>query len=115
MLLYLKVWERGIWGYYEQGSNCITINKDYVESTESYEAVLDTLIHEGRHAYQDYNLNVRETHPRHGEVSNWNLNELHGYQDVEHCGFKSISIATFGIRCTGFAEDVVKSYQDKLT
>ena len=102
-------------GYYEQGSNCITINKDYVESTECYEAVLDTLIHEGRHAYQDYNLNVRETHPRHGEVSNWNLNELHGYQDVEHCGFKAYQLQPLESDARAFAEDVVKSYQDKLT
>ena len=102
-------------GYYEQGSNCITINKDYVESTECYEAVLDTLIHEGRHAYQDYNLNIRETHPRHGEVSNWNLNELHGYQDVEHCGFKAYQLQPLESDARAFAEDVVKSYQDKLT
>ncbi len=33
--------------------------------------VLDTLVHEGRHAYQDYNVNVYEIHPRHSEVASW--------------------------------------------
>ena len=26
---------------------------------------------EGRHAYQDYNINVCEVHPRHSEVESW--------------------------------------------
>lgn len=104
----------GYWGFYEQGSNCITINEDYIKSTDCYEAVLDTLIHEGRHAYQDYNLNVRETHPRHGDISNWNLNELHGYQDAEHCGFKAYQLQPVESDARAFAEDVLKQYQEKI-
>ena len=101
-------------GFYEQGSNCITINENYIKSTDCYDAVLDTLIHEGRHAYQDYNLNVRETHPRHGDISNWNLNELHGYQDVEHCGFKAYQLQPVESDARAFAEDVLNHYQDKI-
>lgn len=101
-------------GFYEQGSNCITINEDYVKSTDCYEEVLDTLIHEGRHAYQDYNLNIRETHPRHGDISNWNLNEFHGYQDVEHCGFKAYQLQPIESDARAFAEDVLKQYQEKI-
>lgn len=103
----------GHYGFYEQGTNCITINEDYVKLADCYEDVLDTLIHEGRHAYQDYNLNVRETHPRHGEVSNWNLNDLYGYQDAEHCGFKAYQLQPVESDARAFAEDVLKCYQEK--
>lgn len=33
--------------------------------------VLETVVHEGRHAYQDYNVNECEVHPRHLEVVSW--------------------------------------------
>ena len=84
-----------------------------MKSADCYEDVLDTLIHEGRHAYQDYNLNVRETHPRHGEVANWNLNEFYGYQDVENCGFKAYAMQPMETDARAFAEDVLKCYQEK--
>lgn len=65
--------EEGVWGGYNPVTKDITINSDYAERTDSgsYREVLDTLIHEGRHAYQDYNVNVREIHPRHSEVACW--------------------------------------------
>ena len=37
----------------------------------TYKEIVDTLIHEGRHAYQDYNVNENEIHPRHSEVVSW--------------------------------------------
>lgn len=64
-----------LWGGYNQWSKSIDINSDYLEASgndwDIYREVLDTLVHEGRHAYQDYNINVREVHPRHSEVSSW--------------------------------------------
>lgn len=64
-----------IWGGFNPNSKCIDINKAYIEHS-GYDAimlkeVLDTLVHEGRHAYQDYNVNVCEIHPRHSEVISW--------------------------------------------
>lgn len=60
-------------GGYNPYSKDITINSRYVEAAdfESYREVIDTLVHEGRHAYQDYNVNVAEIHPRHSEVVSW--------------------------------------------
>ena len=64
-----------LFGGYSPESKSIDINASYIEQSEydynMYREVLDTLIHEGRHAYQDYNVNVCEIHPRHSEVSSW--------------------------------------------
>lgn len=62
-------------GGYNLNSKSIDINKAYVEQSgydhNMFKEVLDTLVHEGRHAYQDYNVNVCEIHPRHSEVASW--------------------------------------------
>lgn len=61
------------WGGYNPETKDITINSRYAEQVDfdTYREVLDTLIHECRHAYQDYNVNVAEIHPRHSEVASW--------------------------------------------
>ena len=104
-------------GYYSNGENKITLNESYVQSNSiaDYREVLDTLIHEGRHAYQDYNLHVREVHPRQGDITNWKLNEFgHGYQDVKHCGFQAYEMQPLESDARAFAEDVLQTYQNKL-
>ena len=104
-------------GYYSNGENKITLNESYVQSNSiaDYREVLDTLIHEGRHAYQDYNLHVREVHPRQGDITNWKLNEFgHGYQDVKHCGFQAYEMQPLESDARAFAEDVLATYQNKL-
>lgn len=65
--------EEGVWGGYNPATKDITINSDYAEMSdfETYRDIIDTLVHEGRHAYQDYNVNVCEIHPRHSEVESW--------------------------------------------
>lgn len=106
----------GHMGSYSQDSNKIIINSDYIHSNseDAYGKVLDTLIHEGRHAYQYYNLYVREVHPRQGEVSNWYINEIeYGYQDVKRFGFKIYAMQPVEADARAFSEDVFKSYIDK--
>lgn len=65
--------EEGVWGGYNPATKDITINSDYagLSDFETYRDIIDTLVHEGRHAYQDYNVNVCEIHPRHSEVESW--------------------------------------------
>lgn len=107
----------GYIGNYSQDSNKITINIDYIRSNsgDAYIQVLDTLVHEGRHAYQHYNLYVREVHPRQGEVSNWCINEFeYGYKDVQHFGFKVYQMQPVEADARAFAEDVLKSYMSKI-
>lgn len=71
--IHLEPLDKGLWGGYNPDTKDITINSLYVESSDfgTYREVVDTLIHEGRHAYQDYNVNVSEVHPRHSEVAGW--------------------------------------------
>ena len=61
------------WGGYNPVTKDITINSNYAELSDyhTYKEVVDTLVHEGRHAYQDYNVNICEIHPRHSEVASW--------------------------------------------
>lgn len=65
--------EDGQWGGYNPVTKDITINSDYAGKSDfgTYREIVDTLVHEGRHAYQDYNVNVCEIHPRHSEVESW--------------------------------------------
>ena len=60
-------------GGYNPESKDIAINSELVKSNNPvalYE-ILETVVHEGRHAYQDYNVNECEVHPRHSEVVSW--------------------------------------------
>ena len=51
----------------------ITLNVEMLKSNNpaALRETLDTIIHEGRHAYQDYNVNECEVHSRHSEVVSW--------------------------------------------
>lgn len=64
-----------LWGGYNPETKSIDINASYLEKSgldrTLYNEVIDTLVHEGRHAYQDYNVNVCEVHSRHSEVASW--------------------------------------------
>lgn len=107
----------GHYGYYTPGTSSLVVNSNVISSNSfsDYKETLDTLIHEGRHAYQDYNLNEREVHPRSGDISNWKLNEeRYGYQDVEHCGFKAYVLQPVEADANAFAEDVIKQYFNKI-
>lgn len=65
----------GLWGGYNPETKSIDINANYLEESgwdrSVYNEVIDTLVHEGRHAYQDYNVNECEVHTRHSEVESW--------------------------------------------
>lgn len=59
-------------GGYRPGTKDIQLNEDLLSNKpDMYHELIDTLIHEGRHAYQDYNIHVHEVHPRHSEVGSW--------------------------------------------
>lgn len=71
-----KMSEPGIMGYQDESCNKIAINSDLAEhgSIESYRKVIETLIHEGRHAYQHYNVDVRMIHESSSQVQSWREN-----------------------------------------
>lgn len=106
----------GYYGYYSKSTHEITLNSQYIasDSYADYKEALDTIVHEGRHAYQDYNLNVREVHPSEGDLSNWKSNEFeYGYQDAQTCGFAAYWLQPQETDARAFAEDVLKNYLER--
>lgn len=106
----------GHYGYFSPYDKTITLNARYINASDfqSYKETLDTLIHEGRHAYQDYNMTEREVHPRGGEVNNWKWNEYQiGYRSAELYGFEEYAMQPVETDARAFAEDVLKVYLNK--
>ena len=63
-------------GYQDSTNNKIALNSLYVNSNDptSHREVIDTIIHEGRHAYQHYNVDVKTIHESWSEVQSWKEN-----------------------------------------
>ena len=114
--IHTKSMPEGHLGYYSPGTKTITLNSNYLKGDyESYKKCLDTVIHEGRHAYQDYNLTRRQVHTSPGDLTNWRLNEnKYGYQSAERFGFKLYWMQPVEADARKFAEDVVKKFESKI-
>ena len=80
------------YGQYSVSENKIFINKDLIasDSKEAYLETLDTYFHEGRHAYQFYNILHERTEPSDELFDAWrvNLNVL-GYNSGDYGFFGS--------------------------
>lgn len=99
------------------GREKIVINSELVNSNNMrfYNEVLDTVVHEGRHSYQTYNLEQRETHTSKGDLTNWHINmERYGYQSAQLWGFKAYWMQPIEADARKFAEDVLIAYKKKL-
>ena len=83
-------------GYYDPNTSTINLREDLLLSNdkEAYQVNLDTLFHEGRHAYQAYNTEVREVHPNHSAIEEWRTNSQQyqsgesSFFDFKKVGFK---------------------------
>lgn len=111
---------QGYMGYHQSdifGNERIVINTELLASNDPtyFREVLDTVIHEGRHSYQTYNLDSRETHTSQGDLTNWQINRNDmGYQDAEKCGFRAYWMQPIEADARKFAEDVLTAYQKKI-
>lgn len=115
--LNVKNMKEGLYGYFSPNNRDITLNGMYIKSNsfDDYKECLDTIIHEGRHAYQYYNLTEREVHPREGDLTNWKSNEFeYGYQDAQTCGFAAYWLQPQECDARAFAEDIVKKYLERI-
>ncbi len=108
-------------GGYSQDTKDITLNANMVESNDptAYLEVIDTIVHEGRHAYQDYNIHVCEIHPRHSEVASWA--ETMGDGKWRYWGDCSTELGqrlyeqqSVEIDARNFAADIKEKITDKL-
>lgn len=109
----LRYMESNHFGYFNSENKTITLNAVHLNdsSFQAYKDTLDTLVHEGRHAYQDYNMTEREVHPRGGEVNIWKWNENKiGYQDALLCGFEAYAMQPVETDARAFAEDVLTNF-----
>ena len=63
-------------GYHSNTEHKIALNAKYVGANNPnlHREVLDTIIHEGRHAYQRYNVDVKCIHESASEVKQWEKN-----------------------------------------
>lgn len=115
--------ERGLWGGYNPVTKTIDINSDYIDKSgrdlDVYTEIVDTLVHEGRHAYQDYNVNERLVHPRHSEVESWAETMAGGkwgyWGDCSSVlGQRLYEQQSVEIDARNFAADVIDRMNDKL-
>lgn len=114
-----KVW--GLLGGYCPVGKDITINTRMLESNtpEALRETLDTLVHEGRHAYQEYNVNECEVHPRHSEVESW-AEIIDGKWEYwgdtsDILGQRLYEQQSIEIDARNFAADVLDKFQTKLS
>lgn len=109
------------YGYYNPNDNTITINTNYLNSNyDCYRETLDTIIHEGRHAYQHYNVDQRQVHPSDGDCKNWSENlyedkfgllpENYGYQSIEEVGFPRYWMQPVEADARAFAFDILNKF-----
>ena len=81
-------------GYQCAAENKIVLNTLYVgaDSREQHREVIDTIIHEGRHAYQHYNTDVKTIHESISEVRTWYQNFYNPEYKYYHSGTQKILI-----------------------
>lgn len=74
-------------GYQSASQHKIALNSLYVGSNNpsAHREVIDTIIHEGRHAYQHYNVDVKCIHESAAEVATWREN----FYDPEYKYYQS--------------------------
>lgn len=68
--------KRNEFGYQCSSENRIALNSLYVGSNDAaaHRKMIETIVHEGRHAYQHYNVDVKSIHESGSEVATWREN-----------------------------------------
>jgi hypothetical protein len=81
-------------GYQDSYNKIIALNSKYVmsDSKESYKDVIDTIIHEGRHAYQHYNVDKKCIHDSLSVVNTWREN----FYDPKYKYYSGSSVVVIG-------------------
>lgn len=69
----MKPWT---FGYQDNANKLIALNSLFVmsDTKKAYSEVIDTILHEGRHAYQHYNVDKKCVHDSLSEVNTWREN-----------------------------------------
>ena len=83
----LEDMESRSFGYQDEYNHKIVLNSRLVgiNSAAMHREVIDTIVHEGRHAYQHYNVDVKMIHESSSEVKTWEQN----FYDPEYQYYRS--------------------------
>ena len=118
-------------GYQSASERKIVLNSNIVgsNSRKDHWEVLDTIIHEGRHAYQHYNVDVKTIHESASTVATWRENfysKEYGYYrsgqqhvyiirngKLENADFRLYYYQPVEIDARNFAGDVMKKLEGK--
>ena len=116
-------------GYQDSYNKLIALNSRYVmsDSKEAYRDVIDTIIHEGRHAYQHYNVDQKCVHDSLSEVNTWRENfydpkyryysgntlVVIGPNKIGDVGFRLYYYQPVEIDARNFAADVMLKLKNK--
>lgn len=119
-------------GYQCAAENKIVLNSNYVgdNGKDMHREVIDTIIHEGRHAYQHYNTDVKIIHESMSEVKTWYENFYDPEYKYYHSGSQKVLIPyddgtihdvdyrlyyyqPVEIDARNFASDVMKRLEEK--
>lgn len=118
-----------VFGYQDSYNKLIALNSKFVmsDSKEAYKDVLDTIIHEGRHAYQHYNVDKKCVHDSLSEVNTWRENfydpqyryysgntlVVIGPNKVGNVGYRLYYYQPVEIDARNFAADVMLKLKNK--
>lgn len=118
-----------VFGYQDSYNKLIALNSKFVmsDSKEAYKDVIDTIIHEGRHAYQHYNVDKKCVHDSLSEVNTWRENfydpkykyysgntlVVIGPNKVGDVGFRLYYYQPVEIDARNFAADVMLKLKNK--
>lgn len=105
--------KENVYGYFYEGDMLLHLNACYLEDDdyESYLTTMDTLFHEGRHAYQYANISgehVVEQNQEYVKVWEMNFNENEwGYRSVEIYGYEDYFMQPIEVDARAFAGEVM--------
>lgn len=135
-VIQMEMLEPGLFGTHNYNSKIITINQRILQksanSLEELSDMLETLIHEGRHAYQHYNVDDRMVHTSAAQVDSWreNYKEM-GYEqggpivvpiigeiaytndELKKLGHRLYYYQPVEIDARNYASDAMKEFHDK--
>jgi len=96
-------------GQMDWANRQILINADVLrqDSFQCYSKCLNTVLHEGRHAYQWSNVYEQRTEPGDERYQSWVMNLETGYVSAERFGFAHYCMQPVELDAREFAEDVL--------
>lgn len=125
----VKKMDPATFGYQDSSNKIIALNSKFVNSNnkQAHKDVIDTIIHEGRHAYQHYNVEQKFVHDSLSVVNTWKENFTNpkykyyngnsliviGPKKVGDVGFRLYYYQPVEIDARNFASDVMIKLKNK--